>query len=135
MSLDSNDPYLMLVRNQIRQKWAFPCEPANGNGGTTVMTPITLAPHQSVTLPSTGCEFRSARVEVEFGVATGGVVTYVIVRKPSGHDIYDEYAVKAVRLASPFPPVPDSLMSSGKGIVVTGTFNYVVEHKGPVPER
>jgi len=51
----------------------------------------------------------------------------VVVRKHSDFDIYDEYALNAIKLASPFPPVPDALTSGRKGIPILATFSYIVE--------
>ena len=49
----------------------------------------------------------------------------MIVRQGSQFGIYDEYAVNAIKLASPFPPVPDEM--SKKGIPILARFNYVLE--------
>jgi TonB family protein len=108
--LDSRDPryndYLDRVRRMIKGKWAYPC----------------------VTNEETGhCEHKSAQLVIEFGILKDGRVPFVIVRKRSDFDIYDEYAVNAIKLASPFPPVPDSLTSGRKGIPILATFSYIVE--------
>jgi hypothetical protein len=39
--------------------------------------------------------------------------------------VLDDYAMNAVRLASPFPPIPDQ-MSRG-GIPVMAVFNYIID--------
>lgn len=108
--LDSRDPryndYLDRVRRMIKGKWAYPC----------------------VTNEATGhCEHKSAQLVIEFGILKDGRVPFVVVRKRSDFDIYDEYAVNAIKLASPFPPVPDSLTSGRKGIPILATFSYIVE--------
>jgi len=54
-----------------------------------------------------------------------GKVPFVNVLRSSGWAIYDDYAVNAIKLASPFPPVPDTI--SRKGIPVLARFNYMVD--------
>ena len=106
--LDSKEPrysdYLDRVRRMIRDKWAFPCVRDTASGR---------------------CEYHSAQLQVEFGIAKDGHVPFVTLRRQSGYDIMDEYALNAIKLASPFPPVPDAL--SKKGIPILATFNYVVD--------
>jgi TonB family protein len=107
--LDSPDPkysdYLDRVRRMIKDKWIYPCVP----------NPINTRQ----------CEYKSAQLEIEFGIAKDGRVPFVIVRAPSQHGIYDEYAVNAIKLASPFPPVPDEM--GKKGIPILARFNYILE--------
>lgn len=106
--LDSRDPkfsdYLDRVRRMIKERWGFPC----------VKNPVTRE-----------CEYKSAQLVVEFGIAKDGRVPFVNVMRSSGWPIYDDYAVNAIKLAAPFPPVPDSI--SKKGIPILATFNYVVD--------
>lgn len=114
--IDSKDPqyrhaYLDLVRQLIHRKWAYPCVKDDATGH---------------------CEFyKSVQLVIEFGVLKDGRVPFVIVRKPSEFDIYDKYAVDAIRLASPFPPVPPELMARTKpestGITVRVIFTYLIE--------
>ena len=105
--LDSKDPeykdYLDRVMRMIRQKRADSCVVARG--------------------------YKSAQVVIEFGILKDGRVPFVIVRKQSEFDIYDKSAVQAIKLASPFPPVPPELMAKMKpestGIPIRATFNYL----------
>jgi protein TonB len=106
--LDSRDPkyndYLDRIRRMIKDKWGYPCVQ---NTGTRQ------------------CEYKTAQLVIEFGIAKDGKVPFVNVRRTSGYPIYDDYAVTAIQLASPFPPVPDEL--SKKGIPIMATFNYIVD--------
>ncbi len=108
--LDSKDPryndYLDRVRRMIKEKWAYPCVKNDATGH---------------------CEYKSAQLVIEFGILKDGRVPFVVVRKHSDFDIYDEYALNAIKLASPFPPVPDALTSGRKGIPILATFSYIVE--------
>jgi hypothetical protein len=83
--LDSPDPkysdYLDRVRRMIKDKWIYPCIPNPS---------------------SRQCEYKSAQLEIEFGIAKDGRVPFVIVRQASQHGIYDEYAVNAIA-GLPFP--------------------------------
>jgi TonB family protein len=68
---------------------------------------------------------------VEFGILKNGRLQFVDVRESSGLPIYDDYAVNAIKLAEPFPDVPNAMMTSMKkqstGIAILARFNYVVE--------
>lgn len=105
--LDSRDPkyndYLDRIRRMIKAKWSYPC----------VKNAATRE-----------CEYKSAQLIVEFGIAKDGRVPFVTVRDRSGYEIYDEYAVNAIKLASPFPPVPDTISRSG--VPILARFNYVL---------
>lgn len=104
--LDSRDPkysdYLDRIRRMIKERWGYPC----------VKT-------------GTGCEYKTAELVIEFGIAKNGQVPFVHLVHTSGYPIYDDYALNAIKLASPFPPVPDSL--SKKGFPIMARFHYVVD--------
>ena len=106
--LDSTDPrysdYLEQVRRRIKEKWGYPCEK---NEQTRV------------------CEYRSTQLIIEFGIAKSGELAFVTLMRTSGHPIYDDYALNAVKLASPFPPIPDSF--SKKGVPIHASFHYVLQ--------
>jgi TonB family protein len=106
--LDSQDPkytdYLDQVRRRIKSKWGYPCEK---NEQTRV------------------CEYRSTQLIIEFGIAKSGELVFVSLVRTSGHPIYDDYALNAVKLASPYPPIPDSF--SKKGVPIHATFSYVLQ--------
>src|SRR5262249_25344746 len=106
--LDSKDPrysdYLDRVRRAIKEKWGFPCVK-------------NLATHE--------CEYKTTQLIIEFGIAKDGRVPFVTVVRSSGYPIYDDYAVNAVKLAAPFPPIPDTF--SRTGVPIHATFSYVVE--------
>jgi periplasmic protein TonB len=106
--LDSTNPnysdYLDQIRRRIKEKWGFPC----------VKNEST---HQ--------CEYKTTQLVIEFGIAKDGKVPFVTVLRSSGYPIYDDYAVNAVKLASPFPRIPDTF--SKTGVPIHATFSYVVE--------
>ena len=111
--LDSKDPrysgYLGRVRELIKEKWGFPCvkDEATGN-----------------------CEYKSAKLLIQFGILKNGRAVQVEVQEPSGYGIYDEYAVNAIKAASPFPPMPPELLalvkSGSAGIRILAAFDYIV---------
>jgi TonB family protein len=105
--LDSTDPrysdYLDQVRRRIKDKWGYPC----------VKNDTTRE-----------CEYKTAQLIVEFGIAKNGKVPFINVVRSSGYPIYDDYAVNAVKLAD-FPPIPDSF--SKTGVPILATFSYVVQ--------
>jgi len=112
--LDSVDEryseYLEQVRRRIKEKWGFPC----------VRNPETR-----------GCDHYTTSLDVHFGILKDGRVQFVDIVKASEHSIYDEYAVNAIRLAQPFPPVPPAMMAAMKqgsaGLAISARFSYVVE--------
>jgi TonB family protein len=104
--LDSRDPkysdYLDRVRRMIKERWGYPCVRTGAQ-----------------------CDYKTAELIIEFGIAKDGKVPFVNLVRTSGYAIYDDYALNAIRLASPFPPVPDSL--SKKGFPIMARFHYVVD--------
>jgi outer membrane biosynthesis protein TonB len=111
--LDSTDPkfndYLDRIRRMIKDKWGYPCikDVATGH-----------------------CDYKSARLVIVFGILKDGRVPTLEVAQQSGYGVYDDYAVNAIKLASPFPPVPASLMATAKsgsaGVKIVAAFQYVL---------
>ena len=111
--LDSDNPryneYLELVRRRIKEKWGFPCvRSASGRE----------------------CEAHETSLEVHFGILKDGQVPFVEIVRVSDHVIYDEYAVNAILMAQPFPPVPPAMMAAMRqgstGLAIRARFIYVV---------
>ena len=111
--LDSTDPkfndYLDRIRRMIKEKWGYPCIKDTATGH---------------------CDYKSARLVIVFGILKDGRVPMLEVAQQSGYDVYDDYAVNAIKLASPFPPVPASLMATAKsgsaGVKIVAAFQYVL---------
>jgi TonB family protein len=114
ISLESKDSeltdYLERIKRLIKQNWVYPC----------------LKDQQTSV-----CEYKSTELIVEFGILKPGPVQYVEIRRASPYSIYDAYAVNAIKLASPFPPVPAALMArmgqGSTGASITARFVYVYE--------
>lgn len=67
-------------------------------------------------------------VGLEFAINKDGTTSRIKVLKSSGYDVLDRAIVDAIRLASPFSPLPTGF---GKNkIVVTGSFRYVLSAYG-----
>jgi outer membrane biosynthesis protein TonB len=102
--------YLEQVGRKIKAHWGFPC----------VKNPDTR-----------GCDHHSTSLDIQFGILKDGRVEFVDVVRHANYDIYDEYAINAIKLASPFPPVPPALMRRMKagstGAALSVRFVYVVE--------
>jgi TonB family protein len=111
--LDSTDAkfsdYLDRLRRRIKANWGFPCI-------------------RSATGP---CDYKTTSLIVEFGILKDGRLQFVDVVKSSGFPIYDDYAVNAIKLGSPFPAVPPEMIVSMKrgstGVAIMARFNYVVD--------
>jgi protein TonB len=96
--------YFARIRPMIQSKWSFPCpdgEPSRHD-----------------------CPRREGQLVAEMGVAKDGRLTYIVLVDSSGSRNMDDAALNAVRLAAPYPPVPDSVGRSGVGITVT--FRYLI---------
>jgi TonB family protein len=112
--LDSVDPdfgpFLAQVKRQIMAKWGYPC----------VKNSITH-----------GCDYYNARLHVLFGVQKSGRLQVVELQNSSGYAIYDEYALNAIRLAAPYPPVPPAMLAKFKstnvGVPILVQFTYSIE--------
>jgi protein TonB len=63
-------------------------------------------------------------VNLEFTIHENGEVTQIKVLKTSGYQILDKAIVDAIKLASPFAPLPAGF--GKKKLVITGAFNYVL---------
>src|SRR2546430_1535531 len=112
--LDTKDnrysDYLLRVRRMITAKWVYPCV---RNASTSE------------------CEYKSAKLVIVFGILKDGRVPRVDVAEHSNYEIYDDVAVRAIQLASPFPPVPAELMTAAPagsaGIRIVASFHYILE--------
>ncbi len=104
--LDTPEPkfqdYFNQIREQIKSKWIYPPEAA-----------------------SRGIE---GELQIEFGIAKSGALQFIEKRASSGDGLLDDNAMRAVQLASPFPPVPDAL--SKGGIPINGIFRYHILGSG-----
>ena len=104
--LDTPEPkfqdYFNQVRDRIKSKWIYPYEAS-----------------------SRGIE---GELQIEFGIAKSGELQFIERRRSSGIELLDDYAMRAVQLASPFPPVPDAL--SKGGLPINGIFRYHILGSG-----
>ena len=106
IALDTPDPkyqdYFRQIRERIQSKWIYPYEASSrGIGG---------------------------ELQIDFGIAKSGELQFIERRRTSGVELLDDYAVRAVQLASPFPPVPDAI--SKGGLPINGTFKYLIQDSG-----
>ncbi len=66
----------------------------------------------------------SGSVLLGFSIAEDGKLRKIKLLSSSGHPVLDEAILSAIKLASPFPPLPKGF---GKDVLnVKGTFNYVL---------
>src|SRR6266511_3357401 len=106
IALDTPDPkyqdYFRQIRERIQSMWIYPHEAASrGIGG---------------------------ELQIDFGIAKSGELQFIERRRTSGVELLDDYAMRAVQLASPFPPVPDAI--SKGGLPINGTFKYLIQDSG-----
>jgi TonB family protein len=106
IALDTPDPkyqdYFRQIRERIQSKWSYPYEASSNRIG--------------------------GELQIDFGIAKSGELQFIERRRTSGVEILDDYAMRAVQLASPFPPVPDAI--SKGGLPINGTFKYLIQDSG-----
>jgi protein TonB len=100
--LDTPEPkyqdYMNKVRDRIRANWIYPREAGDRN--------------------------LEGQLLIEFHIAKDGRLQFIALRDSSGVRILDDYAMTAVKLAQPFPPVPDDL---AKGVLpISAEFRYQI---------
>ncbi len=100
--LDTPEPkyqdYFNKIREKIKANWIYPREA--GDRGL------------------------QGELLLEFHIAKDGRVEYLELRHSSGAEILDRFAMNAVRLAQPFPPVPDDIAK--QVLAINGLFRYQI---------
>lgn len=66
----------------------------------------------------------SGKLIVQVAVYPDGSVREITIRKPSGHKILDDAAVRIVKLAAPFAPFPDSIKKETDVLYITRTWVF-----------
>lgn len=61
-------------------------------------------------------DFGTLKTVVYFKIDTAGAVALARVHEPSGDALFDQQALRAVRLASPFPPLPQEYPEKDLGV-------------------
>jgi TonB family protein len=105
--VETHDPrfqvYFSKVRDKIKATWTYPS--AAGERGI------------------------EGEVVVEFRIAKDGHLESTGVRRSSGATILDEYSIRAVQTAAPFPPVPDDVAKDT--LTIDSTFRYSLRSVTP----
>lgn len=100
--LDTPEPkyqdYFNKVRERIKSKWVYP-RPAGDRG-------------------------IEGELLIEFHIAKDGRLAFIELRHSSGTAILDDAALTAVKLAQPFPPVPDDIAK--RTLAINGQFRYQI---------
>lgn len=113
IALESTDPsfsdYLERLKRQIQAKMVYPC----------VKDPTTHV-----------CEWKETELILVFGVLKTGQLQFIEVVRPGHYPIYDDFSVRAVQLASPFPPIPAGMMATrpagATGVPILAQFRYTI---------
>jgi len=66
----------------------------------------------------------SGKLIVQVTLYPDGSVREITIRKPSGHKILDDAAVRIVRLAAPFAPFPDNIKKETDILYITRTWVF-----------
>ncbi len=67
-------------------------------------------------------------ITLAFTIESDGNVSSIKLLKSSGYEILDEYALNAVKIASPFNPIPASIGT--KRLKITASFEYITSLYG-----
>jgi TonB family C-terminal domain len=95
--------YFNEIRERIRRSWIYPYEASN--------------------------HAIEGEVQIDFTVAKTGDLQSVVQRRSSGVEVLDDSAMRAVRQATPFPPVPDGV--SKGSLPIHGIFRYRIAPSQP----
>jgi protein TonB len=71
----------------------------------------------------------SGKLIVQVAVYPDGNVRDITIRKPSGHKILDDAAVRIVKLAAPFAPFPDSISKDTDVLFITRTWVFTSSNR------
>jgi protein TonB len=100
--LDTPEPkfqdYFNKVRERIKANWVYPRQAGERN--------------------------IEGELVIEFHIAKDGRLEFIELRDSSGTRILDEAALTAVKLAQPFPPVPDDIAK--RTLAINGQFRYQI---------
>ncbi len=66
----------------------------------------------------------SGKLIVQVALYSDGSVREITIRKPSGHKILDDAAVRIVTLAAPFAPFPDNIKNETDVLYITRTWVF-----------
>jgi protein TonB len=66
----------------------------------------------------------SGKLIVQVALYPDGSVREITIRKPSGHKILDDAAVRIVKLAAPFAPFPDDIKNETDVLYITRTWVF-----------
>ncbi len=101
--LDTTEPKYQACFNQVRERikanWIYPRQA--GDRGI------------------------EGEARIEFHIAKSGRVEFIELRHSSGTTILDDAALTAVKLAQPFPPVPDDIAK--QTLRINGMFRYEIK--------
>ena len=64
---------------------------------------------------------------IEFRIAKDGRLDFIELRRSSGVTVLDDAALTAVKLAQPFPPVPDDI--ARRTLSINSTFRYQIKQR------
>ena len=100
--LDTVEPkyqdYFNKVRDRIKANWVYPRQAGERN--------------------------IEGELLIEFHIAKDGRLEFIELRHSSGTQILDDAALTAVKLAQPFPPVPDDIAK--RSLAINGQFKYQI---------
>lgn len=69
---------------------------------------------------------QSGQLALEFIVKKDGTLRLIELTRSSGIGILDRYSLNTVRLAAPFPPIPDRL--GVDTVFISASFTYVLDY-------
>ena len=94
--------YFDKIRSRIKENWIYPREAGERGIGGQLM--------------------------IECGIRKDGWLQFVDLKRSSGVAVLDQYALNALKLAQPFPPVPDTVAKST--LAIAGFFTYQIVDSG-----
>jgi protein TonB len=71
----------------------------------------------------------SGKLIVQVALYPDGSVREITIRKPSGHKILDDAAVRIVKLAAPFAPFPENIRAETGILYITRTWVFTSSNR------
>jgi len=67
----------------------------------------------------------SGKLILDVALRPDGTIYNIAIRRPSGHKILDDAAINIVRLAAPYPPLPDAIRKETDILHITRTWEFL----------
>lgn len=107
-------------KEPVKEVPSKPLQPSNTLSLDTVKFPFTYYTNMIVKKISKNwqwsTEFGRLKTVIYFKIMRSGAIESAIIKNPSGDTLFDQQAIRAVKLSSPFPPLPAGYNENTLGV-------------------